>query len=269
MKIENIICPILKFNINKEKLKLLIVALSMPDNPRQTLAYNYNHKYINEKTRHKAMFITSRGKNINNYSIVEPHEDLMQLTYINGKKDANRDRAAKRISACKYFIENTTFDYVWVGSDDLYFDVDAIDPMLVDFENQFDTKKDIVLKGHNVDFGHTVFLQGGSGWILSRAGARLASKVGYDWVNNLSGADDMQTHHLRTKMKLNIQDTSTHYMFGHYFKQNVEYGFWKGNVTKCPVNVPTYRTWPRNKHFSLKELVASIITLIITMLQKK
>lgn len=44
-------------------------------------------------------------------------------------------------------------------------------------------------------------------------------------------------------------------MFGHYFKQNVEYGFWKGNVTKCPVNVPTYRTWPENKLFNLKELL--------------
>lgn len=103
MKIENIISPTLKFNVNKEKLKLLIIALSIPDNPRQTLAYNYSHKHINEKITHKAMFITSRGMNNNNYSIVEPHEDLMQLTYINGKKDANRDRAAKRISACKYF----------------------------------------------------------------------------------------------------------------------------------------------------------------------
>lgn len=58
----------------------------------------------------------------------------------------------KEFQHVNIFIENTTFDYVWVGSDDLHFDVDAIDPMLVDFENQFDTNKDIVLKGHNVDF---------------------------------------------------------------------------------------------------------------------
>lgn len=236
-------------------LRLLIIALSMPDNPRQTLAYNYNHKFINENTRHKAMFITDPGKNLKNYSIVKPHDDLMKLTYVKGKKDGNRDRAAKRVSACKYFVENTTFDYVWVGTDDLYFDVDAIDPMLNDFSKQYNTERDVVFKGHIVDFGKCVFLQGGSGWIVSRAGCRKIVKVGYEWVRRLFRPDDMATHELRGMLNLSIPETATHYMFGHYFKENVKFGFWKGNVTLCPEKVPNYRAWPNNKLHPLKELV--------------
>lgn len=201
------------------------------------------------------MFITEPGKNVHNYSIVKPHSDLMELTYVEGKKDENRDRAAKRVSACKYFIENTTFDYVWVGTDDLYFDVDAIEIMLRNLDKQYNTERDIVFKGHVVDFMGYTFLQGGSGWIVSRAGARKIVELGYDWLKNLSLPDDMATEDLRKMLNLSIPETATHYMYGHYFLKKVKYNFWRRKVDPCPANLPKFAAWPNNTLHPLKELV--------------
>lgn len=229
----------------------------MPDHKRQELVYENNYRYINENTRHRAIFITKRGKNKNNYPIIEPHKDLERLAIRpNGRKDRNRDRGAKRVSACKYFYENTTFDYVWVGADDVYYDVDAIDPMIRELDMKYNTEYDVAMMGHNVDFGHTVFLQGGSGWILTRAGAKAAAEYGYKWVKNLPGCDDMWSTQFRPALKLNYSDMTCPYMYGHRFKQNVSFGFWRGNVPKCPIKPENTRMRPKHELPPLKKLVA-------------
>lgn len=237
------------------KLRLFIIALSMPDTPRQTTIYNYNYKYINNYTRHRAIFITEPGKNLNNYPIINMHEDLNKLTYVNGSKDRNLDRAAKRISACKYFIENTTFDYLWVGTDDLFFDTDSIEIMLSNFEKQYDTERDVIFKGHIIACGNYYYFQGGSGWLVSRAGAKKIVKVGYDWIVNMADADDMATKYLRIMINLSIEETSTHYMLGHHFTKKVRDGFYKRRIDICPLELENSLIWPNNTLHPLKELV--------------
>lgn len=235
--------------------RLMIISLSLPDDPRQVVSYEGNLKYINEKTRHSAMFITKKGENKNNYPIIEPHEELDKLSVSFFKKDGNKDRAVKRISACKYFIENTSYDYLWVGTDDLFFDIEAIDPMLADLNSKFDTSRDIVLKGHNIQIKEVFFLQGGSGWIVSRAGALAISEVGKKWIKNIKLNDDMEVHNLRKMLKLSISDLTCHYMYGHDFNQNVSYGFWKYEVPQCPKTLVQTEMHPHNILYPLRELV--------------
>lgn len=170
--------PIKRRYINTKKIRMLFIVLSTTDNIRQRVNYETSLKKFIEMG-HGAYFINKKGNFT--YPMIEPQESLLHYQIVNGKFDPNRDRAIKRVSACKFYIENTTFDYLWITADDVFYDTNALDPMLDILSTKYDTNKDLVFLGHSPKTTcekDIYYLQGGTGSILSRRGAKKFLEVG-------------------------------------------------------------------------------------------
>lgn len=215
-------------------MKMLLVALSTTDCKRQVSNYeNYLKKFI--EMGHGAYFINKKGKFT--YPTIEPYQYLMHYQKYKGRFNSDRDRAIKRVSACKYFIENTSYDYLWITADDVHYDVDALERMLIDFTIKHDTNSDIIFVGHNINWLNSYYLQGGSGSILSRKGAQKFLEYGEKYIEKSSFTDDYNLQFVRKYMNISERESSTHYMFGQgSIVDDVINNKWWVNLTKkCPL----------------------------------
>ncbi|OHT09653.1 hypothetical protein TRFO_21371 [Tritrichomonas foetus] len=123
----------------------------------------------------------------------------------------------KRILSAKYFYYNTTAGWYILMTDNAYIYTDNIGEMLRDFQTKYDPFKQSVVLGNCMSQGQSMaFLQGGTGWIMSRVAVRNFLSISEKWFNETKSAEDVHFAVAMKYMGLDIRESSTPYVIGQY-----------------------------------------------------
>ena len=136
---------------------------------------------------------------------------------------ADRNRAMKRITALKYFLENTTHEWFLSATDDIVVDINGLEIMIKELEEQYNPLDDYVFKGHCIFNIERYYLQGGSGYLFSRCAAYAFYKeYAFKWLDGIQLWDDVFAYRIADFLEIKIKDTSSPYMFGVRFPGPLE-----------------------------------------------
>ena len=151
-----------------------------------------------------------------------PIENIYQWTptirFVEGKNDSNANREFKRLTAAKYFLENTDADFLVVPTDDLIVDAERIDELAEELGEKYDTNKNVIILGNCLYHGFK-YLQGGPGYIFTRVSAKAFVDFGPTWVLNSTGADDVAIVKFVNHIGKDASDAAVDYMAGHGLNQ--------------------------------------------------
>ena len=178
---------------------------------RRKQMFNFTLSHLIEQG-HDYMFFSDNILNESvNITAIDP--EVSQFSY---RKDPNTNRKKKRVSIAKYFIENTTADFLLMSTDDVIIDYLHFPKLVYTLNSKYDTNNDIVILGNCLKIKpHVLFLQGGSGYIFTRAGAKQFLKYGSIWVKTAYGADDVAFTKFLRYLKMSCRQSMCPYMIGH------------------------------------------------------
>lgn len=178
---------------------------------------------------------------------ISPDKNLYQYGKNNTSKHSktllkgNIDRAIKRITACQYFLRETNDAFLWIMTDDVYVDVNKLDKVTRSYAKKYNTKKEIKVFGNCVYIKKSkksysfAYLQGGVGYIFSRAAAKLAVENGPKWIESIKREDDFDFNVLLDMMNISIRETAFSIGTGNIFTHDIYPGF-ENNISKCAGN---------------------------------
>ena len=218
---------------------LFVGMISIPQSDeRKYITYCSWIKKMLKYSRHSAIFISEDDPNSTFANMTIPPLNLsFPEKAPNIQPDINR--AVKRITGMKYFLEQTNHEWYLSATDDVYIDFDGIDLMLEELEKEYNPLTDYVIKGHCF-WNKYAYLQGGTGYLFSRAAAKQFYENGaIDWIKSIEEPDDMATRLMFKYLSLSISSSACPYMFGIGFTsdQHVESPhFYRYIHKKCPKN---------------------------------
>lgn len=249
-----ILTPLFNITFKKKGQKRIFFGLvSTPNYQRQNATYHFWLKQLYIKGIDDAAFITQPSdQEIPSAKYLYPTFEENKMH--NKANYADTDRGMKRYIGAKYFLNKSNFDWYWSMTDDVLVDLNALDTMMNDINDHYNTEKDIVIKGHLIKRGRMTFPQGGPGFLMSKAAANLFVKNGVNWVKNLKFPDDGYFEEIIHMLNISFSSIITSYMYG------------EGSIdqytksTSC-FNFPSCSSFKYNELFSskltpLKKLVA-------------
>lgn len=152
------------------------------------------------------------------------------------KYDDNIDRENKRITMAEYFLKNTTADFYVNPCDDVFVDSSRVDELAEKLGRKYDTDNDLVFLGNCLRHNNHLetFLQGGSGYILTRKMAEKFVELSAQWINDTRSYDDLEVNKFLNYLNQTPKDAAAPYMAGFGFPM-LDYGdFNFDNLKTCP-----------------------------------
>ena len=214
--------------------------VSVPNSQRQVRTMNYwLHKL---KYPNNYMFITKQSKD-RKFNYLKPIFGTCDTIRFN--KD--EDRAIKRMAGMQYFFDHVEYDYYWSLTDDVFIDVDNLEMLQAYLLNKYNASKDKVFIGQN----DGTFLQGGVGFVMSRAAAEIILPHGNDWTNNINTFDDIELDKFRVLLGLNQSETYSPFVFGEEPKILEQIDFQNNKYKKCDD-----KPLPWSRNYELPRLIA-------------
>lgn len=200
---------------------------------RRNITYNYWIKKV-LKYGHNYVYCTK--------SPIESKYNWVQLKYWgfpNLAEDQNFDREVKRLTLAEYFLKNTTYDFFINPTDDVIVDPDRINELASILGSKYDTDLNLIMLGNcqTITENNFSYLQGGSGYIMTRRMAAEFVKHSKRWINETAGMqDDYAITNFLNYVGKKPSDASVPYMVGHGFRELVTRGFSARRIKKCPKN---------------------------------
>jgi hypothetical protein len=143
------------------------------------------------------------------------------------------DQYVKFFFIMDYILENTTSRWAWRGVDDCFLNFPKLWPFLDFLETRYDPLKDFVFLGHCLNVWTNTFLQGGSGWLLSRFAAARLAPFAESAMRSMKRYDDLEVADLLPKVGYHPVNGTCSVFSGHAFKRQLAY-LGDGNVGKLP-----------------------------------
>ena len=213
--------------------------VSMPSDIRQDFTNAMWLREINEYSPHEGVFLCAEGRELPGVGYLHPSKEDYKIINVNKRFAQDRDRAIKRYIGAKYFYEKTNHDWYWTATDDLYIDIPKLHNLMKYLESNFDSRNDIVFKGHTIYNMGIYYLQGGVGYILSRKAVKKFLEFGIDFIKNINTYDDCATYDIRKMFNLTIEEMSTHYLYGQGFSfKNLKKPEQLNHIYGCPREFP-------------------------------
>lgn len=128
---------------------------------------------------------------------------------------SNRDRENKRLTLANYFLQQTTADFFINPTDDVFVDSKRINTFAITLGKKYNTEYDFILLGNCISKGEFSFIQGGSGYIMTRAMAREFISYSERWLRESSGPDDFEMSRFLSYLKKFPRDATSPFMCGH------------------------------------------------------
>ncbi|EAY18022.1 hypothetical protein TVAG_113660 [Trichomonas vaginalis G3] len=180
---------------------------------------------------HDYAFITEipLGPNLT-YHYLPPYQKYLRHKSAHGKwLTPHQDRGSRRMTGMEYFYYNTTIDYYWSMTDDIPVDYESINRLLYYLKRNYDPNSD------NVFIGHWMrrFLQGGTGFIMSRKAAGIVLQHGEEWIKNMQREDDVELERMREWLNLSPEQCGSPFCFGEEPTMFTDENLWKTNFDKC------------------------------------
>ena len=227
----------------------LFTINTTPNSSRPNIIYKNWIKNL-KNTPHEAIFITRYGDNLPMpHYIFHSLDDDKNLSFDYPNMKLTRELLVKRYLSAKYFIQNTSYKWLWSLSDDVHIKIENIIPFIQELNSKYNTIRDHVLLGHCVTSRKNKFeyLQGGTGYVLSRKTAQALIDRGIDYINNVIVAEDYAFVDFRKSLGLTANQTASPYIYGHVygdFRKATPFNFINGSyhpkIPHCPslTNIP-------------------------------
>lgn len=229
----------------KSPPSIFLGIISTKDSERQNIIMK---NWLNKLQKpHEYAFISTPSKT-NKYEYLEPDKELISL--LNKNDDfimQNQDRAAKRITGMRYFLQNTSHDYYWSITDDVVVDIDEFDRLIIYLMENYNSFHDKVFIGQNLG----TFIQGGTGFIISRYAAEIVLSISKEWIKNMTKEDDVETDKFRQILEIEQKETFCPFFFGEDPLIFIIEEFWKRNFSICD-----NKNYPWSPNFKLIDLLA-------------
>ena len=229
-----------------DSTKVFFGFVSQEGSKRQERIMNW---WVSALRGHEYAFIVNKTSKQNKYynSIDIDHNLYLSANESWNYYDDNRDRALKRITGLKYFLYNTTCDYYWSLTDDVALDLHGLKNVLIELEKMYNPNKDKVLMGQS----HWKFIQGGTGFLISRKSAMIIDKRSVEWLRSVNIYDDVEADKWRKYLDLKVPQTYSPYVFGEEPVNFINESFYKYDYPEC-----ISRDYPFSPNYKLTNLIA-------------
>lgn len=213
--------------------RIFFGVITEPKSKRRPFVYNNWMHSILKSNFNSVKFISPLQNDYPNLYI-EPIKELYNHTVgVNKDVFRDRDRAIKRITGAKFFLDNTNLEYYWTLTDDTSIDMLAATKMIRELDQKNNPFYDNVLQGHCITSLQYTYLQGGAGYLMSRPVAKLLVDHADEWLEQIKADDDFYSNSIREWAGLTYQQTASHYFLGHIIKENFEHAFKQKVYPKC------------------------------------
>ncbi|EAX89151.1 hypothetical protein TVAG_409340 [Trichomonas vaginalis G3] len=183
-------------NFSKGKQSSIFFGIiTIPNSDRRQYMWKFWIEKLLSTTQHQVKYIT------------KPIIDLPELSLLPDHKwekyefNVDRDRVVKRLTAAEYFLKNTTLDWYWTLTDDVFIDLNELDDLTSELDKKYDTNKDYVMQG-NLLFEESFYLQGGVGYIMSRKAVQHFLSIGFQYLEMCIWNDDMYGSYIYETMNI-------------------------------------------------------------------
>jgi hypothetical protein len=145
------------------------------------------------------------------------------------------DLLAKFFFVLNYSLENTSTRWIYRGSDDCFINFPKLWPFLDRLESRYDPLNEVVFLGNCIPAGRPSrsFLQGGSGYLLSRFSASRIAPLAAEAFRQLNETDDILTAWLLDQVGFGAGNATSPAFCGHFFKFQ-EYRLDRGDFRGAP-----------------------------------
>jgi hypothetical protein len=145
-----------------------------------------------------------------------PPDEYRSMMNVTSATHKSRDLGAKFFFAIRYFLESTDARWFFRGIDDTFINFMALPGYVERLEERFDPRRDFVFRGNCVTEAFE-FPQGGSGYVISRAAARVMAPHGRRFLRDMHRADDLNFRFFLAQFGVNMTDITDEAFCGHYF----------------------------------------------------
>ena len=160
------------------------------------------------------------------------YESILSLTH---KRRRDINIQMKRLAITKFFVENTTADFLFNTGDDVLVDYNRINRLAMILGKRYDTHTNVSFLGNCYCAPRkTLYIQGGSGLIMTRAGAIEFLKHSERWLRESHRADDVELNRILVYMNLTSYDAMSPYLAGHVPQPMHKNDFNLSTLETCP-----------------------------------
>ena len=190
---------------NKDSTVMLAVVSSNSSIKRAESFYRHFHTKI-EQNKHikKFLFFTIQDKNHFLYNFsgkIHPFVyEVLDTVPIPDTKPIYRDLANKFASIIRTFLEETDCDYLIRITDDVYINFDKFEDFMKEITSYGDPRKKNLIVGDVLLLLEMLpFIQGGSGFVISRKAAMNFMSGDFDFLRTTNYEEDQSASHYALK----------------------------------------------------------------------
>jgi hypothetical protein len=144
----------------------------------------------------------------------------------------------KRILSAQYFYFNTTAMWYILMTDNAFLFLENLKEMLADLSRQWQPEEESVILGNCMSQGgRPPFLQGGTGWLMSRKAVGDFLKIAPVWFQETSTSEDVHFTAAMRQINLSVKEATSPYFLGQYlYKDDYDLmeGFNFSKLYECP-----------------------------------
>lgn len=243
--------PVAGARVVESRSNIMLAYLSTRNSKRMAKNLQYIRENIGSLNESVMVHLVNYTETNSSGNIVPPDSyrlDVAQATKtLRGSRRrlySSYDLTAKFYFALKYFLEETDIDWFWRGTDDCIINFKTLDGFVQWLYQEHNPREEFVVYGQCIwklrRERWNSYIQGGSGWVMSRKAAQEI--VGYyRWtMQNMKWAEDVVFGTLLQtffKDQISIRNTTSRFFCGHSppIKERLMlFGSNLKNLSKCP-----------------------------------
>ena len=201
---------------------LMIFLISFHNSTRiKFIEENWGKTFIEHYGKSNLIVLSSLGCPNTTLICLEYPEEYFDIVNSSTHYQDHFDRAAKRAFAVDYFLKKNSFKWLLILTDDVIVNMPKLQNYIEEIEiehgNPFNKS---IIQGNCIYNGiNRLYLQGGSGYIMSYKSALEFSKFSKKWVNDTYIADDVYFSDVINKLGLTLKNCTSNKFLGHQFSK--------------------------------------------------
>jgi hypothetical protein len=153
----------------------------------------------------------------------------------------SRSQAVKRITSLRYFLTQTTGPFYIFTTDNAYIWVKNIQYLVSKMHRENITRGTHFLWGNCMASGEREFIQGGSGYLMSRETAKRLLNIAAVWLPTVSRSEDVAFERAMNMVDLTARTSASEFVMGQYInwpQQDAMEDFNLSTIASCSTAIP-------------------------------
>jgi hypothetical protein len=181
-------------------------------------------RFLDSAKKHPKLVFDYWIINYTTYNDTEKHflfppdryRELMQRSSRSKKFQKHIDLSAKFFFSLRFFLENTTAEWLYRASDDGLINFDNLAPYLAYLDRKYKPLTESIIIGNCIDSRKFSYLQGGTGYLISRHLAERMHILEGDYFQNLKQPEDVYfSDRVFKAFNLSLTESTSPFFLGH------------------------------------------------------